>query len=81
LEKYNENFCNHQCQLHDDLKKKVDDHDIILNGERGTPGIVGKLDNLSTTVQDIKKLLQWALGIILTPVLIAIVALVLKSVK
>lgn len=71
----------YQCPMHDDLRKKVEAHDIILNGERGTPGMVGKLDNLNTTVQDIKKLLQWALGIILTPVLIAIVALVLKSVK
>ena len=81
MDEHDSVFCTRQCQLHESMEKKVEAHDIILNGERGVPGIVGKLDNLSTTVQDIKKLLQWALGIILTPVLIAIVALVLKSVK
>lgn len=81
MEEREKNLYPHQCPYHESLKEKLDAHDLILNGDRGNPGIVGKLDTLSGTVQDIKKLLQWALGIILTPVLIAIVALVLKSVK
>jgi hypothetical protein len=52
-----------------------------LNGEKGLPGVVGKLDHLDKTVGDIKRLLQWAIGIILTPVLVAIVALALKSAR
>jgi len=63
----------YQCPMHEDMRRKVEAHDIILNGERGTPGMVGKLDSLNNTVQDIKKLLQWALGVILSPVLIGII--------
>lgn len=74
-------LCATTCQLHADTRETLHDHELILNGEKGLPGVVGKLDHLDKTVGDIKRLLQWAIGIILTPVLVAIVALALKSAK
>jgi hypothetical protein len=74
-------LCATTCQLHSDTRKQLDSHDVILNGERGNPGIVGKLDNVAQTVADIKSLLKWAIGLIVAPVILAIIALVVRTIK
>lgn len=78
---FDSEFCNHQCQLHERLQDTVDKHEKTLNGEGTVPGIIGKLDNVSKTVDDIKALLKWTLGLVLTPFILAIVALVIKGVS
>lgn len=50
--------CNTTCYFHDTHEKTFARHEAILNGEHGNVGLVGKVDTLSTKIDNVHDVLD-----------------------